>query len=126
MARGEGRGGGRHGQRPRASWPHAKRPLKPSNAKVNDREREESMGVSPRGRNGSEMARGRRSTAVPISVDGGASPSDGGGLRSVSEGKIGAESERETRGGLASLKKRPGRGEGDPTTRDVGAGGGCG
>ena len=85
------------------------------------------MGVSPRGRNGSEMARGRRSTAVPISVDGRASPSDGGwGLRCVSGGEIGAESERGTRGGSASLKMRPGRGEGDPTTRDVGAGGGCG
>jgi len=71
-----------------------------------------SRGFSQRGKTGSEMARGRRVTAVPISADGGASPCNGGASEARAREKL-ERGARETRGGGARLRfKEARRGEG--------------
>ena len=69
------------------------------------------MGFSQRGKIGSEMARGRRVTAVPISADGGASPCDGGSSEARAREKL-ERGARETRGGARLRFKEARREEG--------------
>ena len=87
-------------------------------------EREESKGRLTAGKSGSESARGRRPTRTANGGRRSSSVQRLLGLPRRERGENGAVNSRGTRGGgSASLKKRPGAGEGAPTIGGVG--GGC-